>query len=1044
MAKLSFRQGIVRSQEPLFSSAGGMVSILATNEPVVITFAHGDSDYLITEPQSVSNAWGPFSAGVERWLYWEINQSTGLREFGYTEIEPTFDIVKPVGPVVGQMWFDMNTTTMKEYSGTTWKEVVRVFACKLDVGLAPFSMSINAPAFAGTQVGLEEPTFAGALAFDGNGQPIRKGNRKFFTTEDLFVTGVPFGSSIKINNIVMTGVAASTLADYSVAEYSDFNTLTPATPSLQGHKLLGLVEYGVVLGEVVNFITEGLIFNDDWNWVTAGLSVNDPVYISNSGQIRATPILVDQLPVGIVTGPQEILFAPRLFPQVTVGGSGGGAIAFTGLTDTPSSYAGSAGKTVKVNALGNALEFGVGGGLFNDDVNLNIIGGTNAGINLPPTGAEDNFLAGHYVGEQMTSGILNVAVGNYALSLGTDGGESNTAIGVSVFEHLNGGIGNTGLGEFAMGNLQIGDNNVAIGRSTASNVTTGSNNIFIGTRSGPFGAGTYNNQLFIHNTPSDTPLIHGDFSSEDVTINGDFTVTGDIIADTDLDVTGDLGVDTDLVVRGNATVNTDTIINGDIYVDRKNGSQHNVFFQNLQGVSTFTEERLWYNSALDQFQLNDDAIIHSGGGQTINGSITITGDVNITGALNGGSIIASPDFCPGYTYSSPLGGNQFIIADQHATSLFAVGRRVKMVDDGVDKFGIVSSVTDIGTLPGTISTEVNLAMESGATLGINTITDACLTSSTTSWVPIGNSAFTLGINYMETGLVGATQYNVAVGEGGQVAYSIDGGVSWAAGVSGTTNRLLKIVYDPQNQNFVAVGDNTTYIVSSDGGATWTPMSTISTLPGNVKTIAYYPFIAGNVIVPNTGSVQYTPSTNTGATAWTTGGSADISVRDNFAIDLNFGYIYTQYTDGTNLNVQYVSSTIGSDVIQPQGVAFTAGNLIHNTLQRQSQWFLSMGTNGHMFRSVSSAPHTGWTPVTDSSFGSDTIRAAAYSPLLDRIVAVGHFGKIAYSNDQGVTWTQTPNGFGLGNVQTIVWDPINNVFIAADSTGKVCRSTNGIN
>lgn len=43
--------------------------------------------------------------------------------------------------------------------------------------------------------------------------------------------------------------------------------------------------------------------------------------------------------------------------QTVSGGGGGGATAFTGLTDTPANYVGSAFKTVTVNASANALEF---------------------------------------------------------------------------------------------------------------------------------------------------------------------------------------------------------------------------------------------------------------------------------------------------------------------------------------------------------------------------------------------------------------------------------------------------------------------------------------------------------------------------------------------------------------------------------------------------------------------------------------------------------------------------------------------------------------
>lgn len=361
--KISFRQGIVRHQTdtmgtPTFLNvSGGYVSIVVSPDPTIMAFIHGTKDYLYTERQSIAQAWGPFAPGQDQWLYWQLNPSTGIREFGSTSLEPIESPAMPTSPSIGQMWFNTTQNLWYEWSGSSWVEVIRVFACRLENGTTPRSMSINSPAFTGTQVGLTQSKRIGALAFDNAGNPIRTGDRKFFTTEDAFVTGVASGAQLRVNNIVLPAIAQEPLAEYSVVEYYDFNKLQHARPLNQGRKVFGFIEEDAHTGEVVNFVLEGMIVNEDWDWVAAGADVNDPVYADDAGLISLTPEIPDQIPVGMVTGRHEILFTPRLFPQIdahiTI------SQTFLELTDTPVDYTGLAGRFVRVNPSENGLDFGI-------------------------------------------------------------------------------------------------------------------------------------------------------------------------------------------------------------------------------------------------------------------------------------------------------------------------------------------------------------------------------------------------------------------------------------------------------------------------------------------------------------------------------------------------------------------------------------------------------------------------------------------------------------------------------------------------------------
>lgn len=377
MARLNFRQGIVRHQtdtggNPTFLDVvGGNVSLIVSPDPTIIALIDGTNDYLFTESVTVSNAWGPFTAGINRWLYWDINRVTGVRTFGFTIYEPVEASTAPTSPNVGQMWFNTITNIWSEWSGSSWVPVIRVFACKLNTILQPESMSINAPSFTGTQVGLTGSFRVGAIAFDASGEPIRKGDGSFFTTEDLFVTGVPSGASLRVNNVLLSAQAQSPIAAYQVVQFSDFNKLVPAVPTLQRDKVFGIVEEDATTNEVVNFVVEGLIFNEDWDWEDDGADVNDPVYVGSSGNIELTPAVAGQRPIGTVVDKQSIIFAPRLFPQLIIQND------FIDLNDTPNNYVGAGSRFVKVNAAESALEFVADPG-FLTDVDWGDIGGALA------------------------------------------------------------------------------------------------------------------------------------------------------------------------------------------------------------------------------------------------------------------------------------------------------------------------------------------------------------------------------------------------------------------------------------------------------------------------------------------------------------------------------------------------------------------------------------------------------------------------------------------------------------------------------------------
>lgn len=174
-------------------------------------------------------------------------------------------------------------------------------------------------------------------------------------------------------------------------------------------------------------------------------------------------------------------------------------------------------------ALGLNTYLGLDAGNFNSGTGPNYNGSNNTGL-------------GFYALHAISTGYANTAVGSYALS-GTNTGIENTAVGLQTMTTNSTGGKNTAVGYMAMMQNTTGNQNVAVGFNANYNNQTGSNNTIIGYQAGGGGtlhsksgnvfignqAGyseTGSNKLYIDNSNTTTPLIAGDFSTNEVAVNG--------------------------------------------------------------------------------------------------------------------------------------------------------------------------------------------------------------------------------------------------------------------------------------------------------------------------------------------------------------------------------------------------------------------------------------------------------------------------------------------------------------------------------------------
>jgi hypothetical protein len=173
--------------------------------------------------------------------------------------------------------------------------------------------------------------------------------------------------------------------------------------------------------------------------------------------------------------------------------------------------------------------------LGDDDATLegdsNIAIGSAAMFRLSGASSENISIGGSFAKDSTgTVGEYNISIGSETLTAmaGASVSRGNIALGKQTLNALTTGNNNIAIGRYGLGSLNQATtnqtSNISIGYQAGRYLTTGSYNVYIG-QAGPSSVTAESNKLYIANALG-TPLIAGDFSTPDVTINGYFTVSG--------------------------------------------------------------------------------------------------------------------------------------------------------------------------------------------------------------------------------------------------------------------------------------------------------------------------------------------------------------------------------------------------------------------------------------------------------------------------------------------------------------------------------------
>ena len=311
--RIPFRQGIVSYHHPQFVQVDFMyVNLIASNEsPLILNIASDTTDYLHSEKSNITHAWGPITVGSDVWLYVDIDRHTAQRTFGTTYSEPTVGATAPLAPSNNKHWFDTTINQMKVWNGTNWAIKIRIFACKLQNGTIPISMSILSPDFSGTQIGNTNSVLAGYILFDTNQNPLKSVEGQFTTSEDVLRVSSASASDVKVASLVVEAMAQVNFPAYTIVEFTNFGIVKPATAFVtQSKKQYGIVQTNATTGDIVNVNVDGLITNSTWDWTSVG--VNTYLYNDDNGFISATSTIPDQQPVGIVVDIHTIMLVTKI------------------------------------------------------------------------------------------------------------------------------------------------------------------------------------------------------------------------------------------------------------------------------------------------------------------------------------------------------------------------------------------------------------------------------------------------------------------------------------------------------------------------------------------------------------------------------------------------------------------------------------------------------------------------------------------------------------------------------------------------------------
>jgi photosystem II stability/assembly factor-like uncharacterized protein len=239
---------------------------------------------------------------------------------------------------------------------------------------------------------------------------------------------------------------------------------------------------------------------------------------------------------------------------------------------------------------------------------------------------------------------------------------------------------------------------------------------------------------------------------------------------------------------------------------------------------------------------------------------------------------------------------------------------------------------------------------------------------------------------------------VAVGTGGNIYRTTDGGGDWHAVHSGTTSELYEIIALKAFGHGIITGSDGTILRSSDGGQNWITIE----LPDNTVnpiSIAFAEDDLHGVTVANSAAGGIYGTTDGGVT-WQRLSSTE-SPTDVVALSES-EWLFCK--PGTHLRRSTDGGRTLVDVPDSTSAMFANPTTLQYLELVSGQTVLAMDQANRIYKSTDGG--TSWVEKSSGLTGSDKINDFHYSNGL--CIGVGNNSRVTLSNDEGETWT-VPTG-----------------------------------
>lgn len=269
-----------------------------------------------------------------------------------------------------------------------------------------------------------------------------------------------------------------------------------------------------------------------------------------------------------------------------------------------------------------------------------------------------------------------------------------------------------------------------------------------------------------------------------------------------------------------------------------------------------------------------------------------------------------------------------------------------------------------------------------------------------------NSSYAQWVTQTFTGTSNLTSVNflntttgLAVGSGGTIIKTTNGGTTWAARTSLTANNLASVVWMSAT-SALAVGQFGIILMSTNSGDNWTNQTTGTNLNGVFCVNGTTAYACGN-----TGTMLKTTNSGVNWTTQTTGTTNNL--MSVYFVSEGFGYacgtagrIITTTNGGTNWTILTSGTTNNLNSVYAAGgtvyVCGAAGTMRVSTNAGTNWTGQSLGTttNTTCVRFTPPVPATGW--------------------------ATGSSGRINFTNNGGINWSQqtSPSTNNLNSVHMV--------------------------